>query len=80
MLYPSIYEASMYLLGVLAVYLLYQRVLKMWYLKWFYGKQGVVFLSTIPIPFIGDVSEFVKRVEGEPDRAQLTNLMFDYFP
>ena len=78
--YPSIYDASMLLLGVLAVYLLYQRVLKMWYLKWYYGKQGVVFISTLPIPFIGDVMEFVKRVYETPDRAQLKNLMFDYFP
>ena len=80
MLYLSMYDASMLFLGVLAVYLLYQRVLKMWYLRWFYGRQGVVFLSTIPIPFVGDALEIGKRVEAEPDRAFMTKLFFDHFP
>ena len=37
-------------------------------------------MSNIPIPFMGDALEFVKRVKAEPDRAQLTRLMFDFFP
>jgi hypothetical protein len=56
------------LLKALALYLLYKRVIKMWYLRWLYGQRGVTFLSTLPLPIVGDTAEFAKRAMAQPDR------------
>ena len=43
-------------------YLVYSRVIKIWYLRWLYGKRGVVFLSNIPVPLRPDTNELFGRV------------------
>ena len=49
------------LLKVLALYLVYKRVLKMWYLRCLYGGRGVSFISKLPMPIVGDTLELGKR-------------------
>lgn len=49
------------LLKVLAAYLLYDRFLKLCYIRWFYGRRGMTFMTVIPRPFVGDYYEFVRR-------------------
>ena len=51
------------LLKLLGAYLLYQRLIRMCYLRWLYGQRGVSFMSTIPIPLVGDIYELVKRIK-----------------
>lgn len=76
----KILSCAFFLVKILAAYLFYQRFVKMCYLRWFYGKRGVKFISTIPLPFIGDILEFVKRVDAVPDRPHFTNYLYETFP
>ena len=62
---------SFWLLLALVLYLLYDRFIKMCYLRWLYGNRNVAFMSTIPKPFIGDMWDFVKRISKEPDRPHM---------
>ena len=62
------YESCVFLLKVLAAYIVYDRFLKLCYIRWLYGRRGVTFMSLIPRPFIGDYFEFVRRVMAQPDR------------
>ena len=49
-----VFNAAIFILKVVAAYLFYSRFLKNCYLRVLYGRRGVVFMSTIPKPFIGD--------------------------
>ena len=51
----------------------------MWYLRWLYGKRGVTFMCTIPLPLIGDVGEFAKRAKAQPDRPHFTKYIREFF-
>ena len=75
-----ILPAFIFLLKVLAAYLFYHRFLKMCYLRWLYGRRGVVFMSMIPKPFVGDTQEFVKRSFARPEHSHLTGVLRDRFP
>ena len=37
-------------------------------------------MSTIPIPFIGDIGVLVPRIMAEPDKAQMTRFMQEQYP
>ena len=67
------------LLKILAVYLLYEKFLKQVYLRVLYGQRGVTFMSKVPIPFAGDTLELVKRINEEPDRPHITQLLHDKY-
>ena len=60
------------LFKLLALYLLYDRILKQWYLRIKYGVRGATFMCTIPKPIIGDILEFVNRVMAKPDAPHFT--------
>lgn len=64
-------------LKAIALYLFYKRFLKMCYLRWRYGNRGVTFMCTVPIPFIGDCLEMVKRVTAQPNRPHMNKLMWE---
>ena len=68
-----------WLLSALGLYLLYERFIKMCYLRWLYGNRGVAFMSTIPIPFIGDLLDFVNRITKEPDRPHMQYMLREAF-
>jgi cytochrome P450 len=72
MLISFLLDAVVFLLKVLAAYIVYDRFIKLCYLRWLYGKRGVAFMSIIPLPFVGDGLEFVKRVLAAPDRPHMT--------
>jgi len=65
------------LLRALGIYLLYTRVLKMWYLRCIYGYRGVSFMSKIPLPIVGDTLELAKRSDAEPDRPHFYKFLND---
>lgn len=65
----SMYDALVLLLEALVVYLFYQRFLKMCYLRWFYSRQGVAFMSPFPKPFVGDALELARRIAADPHQA-----------
>ena len=67
------------LLRALGIYLLYTRVLKMWYLRYLYGYRGVSFMCKIPKPIVGDTLELAKRTEAEPDRPHVLKVLYDQF-
>ena len=69
----------MLLLKVLAAYLIYDRFLKWVYLRLLYGKRGVTFMSVVPLPIIGDMLGFIKRVLAIPDRPHFTQWVRDSF-
>ena len=50
------------LLKILAAYLFYMKIVKVWYERFSHRGRGITFMSTIPKPIIGDVGEFIKRV------------------
>ena len=75
-----ILPALFFLLKALAAYLLYQKFIKMCYLRWLYVRRGVIFMSKIPRPFIGDIGGFVKRSTAQPDRSHLTSVLRERFP
>ena len=68
------------LFKLLALYLLYDRILKQWYLRIKYGMRGATFMSTIPKPIIGDMLEFVSRVMAKPDAPHFTKWLQDVYP
>ena len=68
-----------YLLKAVVVYLFYKRFVKMCYLRWLYGSRGVTFMSTVPIPFIGDLQELVKRVNAHPNRPHFNNILWEQY-
>ena len=74
-----IITVSVWLLKALGLYLLYERFIKMCYLRWLYGNRGVAFMSTIPIPFIGDLLGFVMRMFKEPDRPHMQYMLREAF-
>jgi len=65
------------LLRALGLYLLYTRVLKMWYLRCIYGYRGVSFMCKVPVPLVGDTLELARRSEAEPDRPHIMKYMYD---
>lgn len=66
---------------VICAYLLYARVIKMWYLRYLYGKRGVAFFSSMPpLPVIGDTAELFRRMLKEPHIDQMHNFINDSFP
>lgn len=36
-------------------------------------------MSTVPIPFVGDIYEFARRVENEPNRTHMNNILWEHF-
>ena len=66
-----------YFLKLVAIYLFYKRFVKMCYIRWLYGTRGVTFMSRVPIPFLGDTFEFVKRVAAEPNRPHINNVLWE---
>ena len=76
----TILQALFFLLKVLAAYLVYQKFIKMCYLRWLYGRRGVTFMTTIPRPVIGDIGEFVKRTLARPDRTHFAGILREAFP
>ena len=63
------------ILILVLAYLFYVKIVKVWYVRWLYRDRGITFMSTFPVPFIGDVSEFVKRVNAQPDRPHFTKWL-----
>jgi hypothetical protein len=70
-------EMCWQLMRALGLYLLYTRVLKMWYLRCIYGYRGVSFMCKVPLPLAGDTLELARRSEAEPDRPQILKYMYD---
>ena len=68
------------LIKALGVYLFYKRFVKMCYLRWLYGRRGVGFMCTVPIPILGDIVGYVRRVIAVPDRSHITKFFEDSFP
>ena len=75
----SLLDLFVLLLKALVIYLIYDRILKYWYLRFLYGRRGVSFMSVIPLPIHGDILEWSKRVEAEPDRPQLTKWLREFY-
>ena len=73
------FEILILLLKFLGAYLLYERVLRRFYLRWLYGRRGVTFFSKVPIPFVGDIGDLIKRVNEQPDRPHITALFHEKF-
>ena len=67
------------ILLVVLAYLFYVKIIKVWYVRWLYRNRGITFMSKFPVPFIGDVSEFVKRVNAQPDRPHLTKWLQEVY-
>ena len=68
----SFFDVIIALVKLLAVYLVYDRFLKWWYMRILYGIRGATFMCTVPLPIIGDNLEFVKRVLKTPNRPHFT--------
>ena len=66
-------------LKLLMAYMVYQKFLKLCYLRVLYGRRGLTFMSTIPIPFIGDTMELFKRSLEKPDRPHLTAIFHERY-
>ena len=63
------------MLRALGLYLLYTRVLKMWYLRCIYGYRGVSFICKLPVPIVGDTLELAKRSEAQPNRPHIDEYL-----
>ena len=57
---------------ILAAYIFYVKIVKIWYMRWRYRDRGITFMSIIPTPLIGDIGEFVKRIKAQPDVSHVT--------
>ena len=72
-------DAFWYIIKAVIAYLIYDRFLRLYYLRWLYGRRGVKFMSVVPLPFVGDALGFIKRSLAEPDRPHMTKWFRESF-